>query len=109
LAKSRKVISSPDPAHPVHISNECVEVCKGILRDGKGQDDASKRFKLRRPIHESLPSIIAVLIVASLVLCAQPDFRGMSDLELIAAVGVMPAFVAVLLIYWLRGVGHLNK
>jgi ATP-dependent protease Clp ATPase subunit len=45
-----RIVSGPNPARPVHICNDCVRVCVGILRDCTGQDDAYKRFKLTEMI-----------------------------------------------------------
>jgi hypothetical protein len=105
-----RIISGPDPAHPVHICNDCVEVCTGILRDGTSQDDACKRFKLRRPIYDNLLFTVAVLIAVGLVFCVRAYFTGgISHLEQTAVVWVMASAVAVLLGRWLRRLGHVNK
>jgi|SRR5579871_1496948 len=105
-----RIISGPNPAQPVHICDECVEVCCGILRDGSGQDAASKRFNLRRPIYDSLRFTIAVLIVVGVVFCVRAYFTGgISHLEQTAVVWAMASAIAVLLGRWLRGVGRVNK
>jgi hypothetical protein len=94
----------------VHICNDCVEVCVGILRDDAGQDDARKRFKLRRPIYDNLLFTIAVLIVVGVVFCVRTYFTGgISHLEQTAAVWIMASAVAVLLGRWLRRLGHVKK
>ena len=110
VSEVKQIISGPDPAHPVNICNECVEVCTGILRNGTGQDDASKPFAVRRPIYDSLPFIITVLIVVGLVFCVRAYFTGgVSHLEETVLVWVMASGVAILLGRWLRRIMHVNK
>ena len=105
-----RIISRPNPASPVHICNDCVEVCVGILRDGTGQDDAPQRFKLRRPISESLPFTIAVLMVVGAVFCVPAYVTGgIAHLEQTAVAWVTISAVAVLLGRWLRRFGQVKK
>jgi hypothetical protein len=105
-----RIVTGPDPARPVHICNNCVEVCAGILRDGAGQDDAHKRFNVCRPIYDNLRFTIAVLILVGIVFCVRAYLTGgISHLEETAAVWVMASVVAILLNHWLQRLGHANK
>jgi hypothetical protein len=109
VSEVARIVSGPDPARPVHICNECVEVCAGILRDGIGLDDTRKRFKLRRPVYD-LSFIIAVLIVVGVVYCVQAYFAGgISHLEVVAVRWVIVSVVAVLLCRGLRKIGRLHS
>ena len=105
-----RIIGGPNPASPVRICNDCVEVCVGILRDGKGQDDAPQRFKLRRPIYDSLTFTIAVLMLVGIVFCVRAYVMGgVAHLEQTAVAWVIISAVAVLLGRWLRSFGQVKR
>jgi hypothetical protein len=105
-----RIIAGPDQNDPVHICNECVEACVGILREPAGEVDARKRFKPRRSFYDSLSVVIAVLIVAGIVLCLRAySAGGLSDLRETAAIWLAASVVAVLVGRWLRKLGQVNK
>ncbi len=110
VSEVKQIISGPNPAHPVTICNECVEVCAGILRDGMRQGDAGKRFALRRTIYDGLPFTIAVLISAGLIFCVRAYFTGgVSNLEETVLVLLLASGVAILLSRSLRRLMHVSK
>ena len=102
-----RIISGPDPPRNVHICNECVEVCAGILRDDTTQGEAVKRFKQPRPLDSSLAFIIPVLILTGVGICALGYYDGgVSKLEELAVVWLASSTIAVLLGRWLRRLGR---
>lgn len=106
-----RIISGPNPACIVHICNECVEVCVGILHDGTGEVDVSKRFKQRRPRDSgSLSFIIPVLILLGVGYCVWGYHEGgVPELEEKFLVWLTASVVALLLGHWLRRPRQVNK
>jgi hypothetical protein len=95
----------------VHICNECVEVCAGILHDGTGELTVPKRFKQRRPLDSgSLSFIIPVLVLMGVVYCVWGYYEGgVSKSEEIFLVWLTASVVALLLGRWLRRPSQANK
>ena len=106
-----RIISGPNPACTVHICNECVEVCAGILHDGTSEVDVPKRFKQGRPFDSgSLSFIIPVLTLMGVGYCVWGYYEGgVPKLEEMFLVWLTASVAALLFGRWLRRPRQVNK
>jgi hypothetical protein len=113
VGEIERIISGPDPAHPVYICSKCVELCAGIIWEGTGEADARRQFRNRPPFYDRLRFIIPVLVLMGIIfciVCIRAYYEGgLPKLEETAAVWLTAALVSVLAGFWLRKLRQVKK